>query len=146
MFCNFLFLHGKGRQIFGSVLLDIHLQDKFSSVCMQLSGFKKLTSIPAVSLMSLPTNVAQLSAVSMLLKCCGFNLKCIWCIQPAASWSAEMKYRFLISLQRCICPFTLVHLWKLYYPHFYCSEIWYTCQHNMDQSECEPVWILSGNI
>jgi len=47
-------------------LLDIHLQEKFSRVCTQLSGFKKLTSIPAVSLKSLPSNVAQI----LMLWCC----------------------------------------------------------------------------
>jgi len=108
-------------------LLDIHLQEKFSSVFMHLSGFKKLTSIPAVSLKSPPSNVAQLSTVLMLLKCFALNLKFIWCIQPAATWSAEMKYNFVISFQRCIYPFTLVQLWKIYYPRFYCSEIRYTC-------------------
>jgi hypothetical protein len=44
---------------------------------MQLNGFKKLTSITAISLMSVSSNVAQLSTMSMLLKCCALSLTSI---------------------------------------------------------------------
>lgn len=50
---------------------------KKCNICMQLNGFKKLTSITAISLMSVSSNVAQLSTMSMLLKCCALSLTSI---------------------------------------------------------------------